>query len=269
VWIIVEDQKNQITRYLLGQLDEADEEKVELRLLSDVGFTAEFDIVVDEIAIRYASGGFEGKEKEQVEHYFLRAPERQNKAKVMCELLHQSGTTRGEQQVKNETPPSVADDPGLWAKARRFWNTQPLVPRLAMILPMLLIVAGVVFWVRMGPPTTTNFATLTLTSTEAERGQGAADEIASTKLAPDTDELRIKLMLPALQTQPKSYRAELIVEGVSRDAAVISHDAQSVTVTVSAADLKPDRYAIRLFAENPDGKEERIPGSYIFRIEPR
>ena len=267
MWVIAENEKNQLTQYLLGQLDEADEEKVELRLLSDRAFVEEFDIVVDEIAIRYAAGGFDGDEKNRVERYFLRSPERQNKVKVMCELLHHSAITRGEQQVKSETPAAIPSDPGFFAKFRKLWNAQPMAPRFAMTLATLLIVVGVVFLVRSGRPTTSNYATLALTASNAERGEGESNEIVSTRLAPDIDELRIRLALPVHQTQPKSYRAELIVAGVSRDATIVSQDAQTVVVSIPAAVLKPDRYAIRLFAVYPDGREERLPDSYVFRIE--
>jgi hypothetical protein len=254
VWIIVEDTKTELTQYLLGQLDEAGQEEVELRLLSDPAFIEEFDVVVDEIAIRYASGGFEGKEKDSVERYFLRAGERQDKAGVMCELLHRSATRRGK-------------EPGLWAKVQAFWNAQPLMPRFALTLATVVIVVGSVFLARSLRPTTSNFATLTLTSTEGERDPGATNEVPSTKLAPGVDELRIQLSLPAQQTQPKNHRVELVAAGIRRDATIVSQDAQSVVISVPASDLKPDRYAIRVFAVYEDGREERIPGSYVFRIE--
>jgi hypothetical protein len=254
VWIIVEDSKNELTQYLLGQLDEAGQEEVELRLLTDPAFSEEFDVVVDEIAIRYASGGFEGKEKDSVERYFLQAGERQDKAKVMCELLHRSAT----RPVK---------EPGLWTKLQTFWSNQPATPRFAVTLATVVIVVGIVFLARSLRPTTSNFATLTLTSTEGERDPGATPEVPSKKLEPGVDELRIELALPAQQTQPKSHRVELIVAGVPRDAAIVSQDARSVVISIPASELKPDRYAIRVFAVYEDGREERIPGSYVFRIE--
>lgn len=253
MWIIVEDAKNELTQYLLGQLDEAGQEEVELRLLSDPAFSEEFDLVVDEIAIRYASGGFEGKEKDSVERYFLRAGERQDKAKVMCELLHRSAT----RPVKE----------GLWTKVQAFWNAQPVMPRFAVTLATVVIAVGIVFLARSMRPTTSNFATLALTSTEGERDPGATNEVPSKKLAPGIDELRIELSLPAQQTQPKTHRVELITAGIPRDATIVSQDAQSVVISVPASDLKPDRYAIRVFAVYEDGREERIPGSYVFRIE--
>ena len=46
---ITKDQENEIRRYLFGQLPEADEESLELRLLTDPAFVEEFDTIVDEV----------------------------------------------------------------------------------------------------------------------------------------------------------------------------------------------------------------------------
>lgn len=264
--IIVQEEKNQITRYLLGQLDEADEEKVELRLLSDPAFNEEFDIVVDEISIRYVAGEFEGKEKERIERYFLRAPKRQDKVKVISELLHHTGTARAKEPVAKEKPADADGGSGFFGRALRFWTAQPLLPRIAVPLAAVVIVVGIAFLMRSGRPTPPNYATLTLNATDPERG-GASDEVKSVRFPPGADELRIQLLVTPQQTEPKTYRAEFIRPMTSRSLTVVSRDAQSVLLTVPTADLKPDRYGIRLFAIHADGREERIPGTYVFRVE--
>ena len=67
---IINEDKNEVRRYLLGQLGEADEERIELRLLTDPAFGEEFDTIVDEIADQYAGNEFRGEERERVEQYF-------------------------------------------------------------------------------------------------------------------------------------------------------------------------------------------------------
>lgn len=243
-------------------MDEAEQEQVELRLMSDAAFSEEFDILVDEISIRYVAGELEGDEKDRVERYFLQAPERQSKARVMCELLHYSALTRGEEPVKSETSVAVADDVGLLARVRKFWNADPLMFRLIATAAVIVVVVGVVFLSRSGRPAT-SYATLTLTSRNAERGQDT-NELASVKLAPGVDELRLQLMLPAQPTQPKSYRAEIFPP--PGHLTIVSLDSQSVVIAIPMTDLKRDRYAIRLFAIYADGREERLPG-YAFRVE--
>jgi hypothetical protein len=238
-----------------------------MRLLSDAAFIAEFDIVVDEISIRYVAGGFEGEEKERVERYFLRAPERQQKARVVSELLHRASTARSEKPAERPAPALAVTDSGLFARVRRLWSTQPLTLGFATTVAMLVIVAGVVWLGRSGRPTAPNFATLTLTNIEAERGeQTDRNEVASVTIQPGNDELQIKLLLPSRQTQPQGYHAKLAAPA-SKNLTIISQDGDSVLVTVPTSELKPDRYAIFLFAVDANGREERIRGSYIFRVQ--
>ena len=238
---------------------------MELRLLSDPAFCEEFDVVVDEISIRYVAGGFEGDEKDRVERYFLRAPERQNKVKVMCELMHESVVTRGEQPSPKPVP--VADD-GLFARLRRFWIAEPLMFRFAATMALILIVAGIVFLGRSGRQASVSYATLVLASSNAERGQEpAANQVQSIKLEQGIGELRIQLLLPSQATPAKGYRAEFLPPYAAKTLTVKSQDSRSVTVAVPAVELTPDRYAIRLFAIYADGREEKVSGSYIFRVE--
>ncbi len=63
--IIINEDKNEVRRYLLGQLEEADQERLELRLLTDPSFIEEFDTIVDEIADQYAGDEFKGEERKR------------------------------------------------------------------------------------------------------------------------------------------------------------------------------------------------------------
>src|SRR5687767_11455715 len=78
--------KNSITEYLLGRLTEAEEEQVELRLLTDPEFAEEYDIVVNEIVDDYVTSKFDGEERKQVEEYFFKSPERKNKLRFALAL---------------------------------------------------------------------------------------------------------------------------------------------------------------------------------------
>ena len=239
-------------------------------MLSDPAFSAEFDIVVDEISINYVAGGFEGKEKDQVERHFLSAPERQQKVRVMCELLHHSATTRGEKAPEHPATAAVRSEPGWFARLRKFWSNQPLMFRFATTAAMLVIVAGLVFLGRFSRPTNFVYPMLTLTSIDTERGQqNGANAVTSVKLDQGVGELPVRLLLPAQPAQPNSYRAELVIPGTTQiqNLKVTVHDSESVTVVVPTSQLKSDRYTIRLFAISADGREERVRGSYLFRVE--
>ena len=72
--------------YLLGKLREEDEERVEIRLLSDPVYIEEFDVVVDELTDQYVAGEIKGEERERVEKYFLKADQRRAKLKYAAAL---------------------------------------------------------------------------------------------------------------------------------------------------------------------------------------
>jgi len=77
---------HKLRQYLLGQLTEAEEEQVELRLVSDRDFAEEYDVVVVEITDDYVAGKFAGEELRQVEDYFLRSTQRRDKLKFALAL---------------------------------------------------------------------------------------------------------------------------------------------------------------------------------------
>jgi hypothetical protein len=64
--IIIKEDKIELRRYLLGQLVDADEERLELRLLTDPAFGKNFDAVVDEITDQYAGNELPGEERKRV-----------------------------------------------------------------------------------------------------------------------------------------------------------------------------------------------------------
>src|SRR5258706_3986970 len=83
-------EEYKIKEYLLGRLNQDDEEQVELRLLSDPDFAEEYDMVVDAITDDYIAGKFAGEELEQVEQHFLKSNARRNKLRFMLALKNQN-----------------------------------------------------------------------------------------------------------------------------------------------------------------------------------
>ena len=259
--IIAEDEKTELRRYLLGQLAEPEEERLEMRLVSDPAFVEEFDIMVDEITAAYVAGEFTGKEKEQVEGYFLRSPERRKKFLFMSELLDQIPGARDRQE---RLSPSFAE------RVRTFFSGPRFLPRFATVaMAVVLLVVGGVWLSRSGGPPTTKYYAATLTISDAERNVSGPDaQPASIKLPADVNELRLELLLPPSQTtQPVTYRAEFALPANVRRVTIAGQDSRAVVIAIPVSELKPDRYAVRLFMIHADGREERVPGNYSFRIE--
>ncbi len=86
--IINQTEKSEIKDYLLGRLGEQDEERVEVRLLTDQAFGEELDIAVNELTDQYVTGEVQGSERAEMERYFFAAPERRQKLRV-AEALKQ------------------------------------------------------------------------------------------------------------------------------------------------------------------------------------
>lgn len=253
---INEDEKNEIKLYLLGQLAEADEERVEMRLMSDPAFSDEFDVIVDEIATLYVSRHFTGDEQTRVEQYFLRAPQRREKVQFICELARQV----------NEPAMVTPAPPGFWQRITSFW-AQPSTFRPAVTFASLLIVAALGFWLISNnfKPTYQSFELAMTTSTERDSGT----EITRIQMDDSVDVFRIKLKLPT--PAAPQYRASL--RGVSRGDAVWlpqltieTQDAESITVMAPASEIGPGTYVIELTEIN-NGSEKPLRSGYEFTLD--
>ena len=260
--IIIKEDKTEVRDYLLGQLREDDEERLELRLLTDPAFGEEFDSVVDEITDQYVGNEFQGEERKRVEQYFLRSAERQDKVRFACELLRQAEVEGGGEVGSVPAPP----EPGWWERARLFWNAQALSLRFATIFATFVIVAGLAMLLvptRNAPAP--GYASIALKIGNSERNVGA--QVTSVKPPPEAAGIRIELTLPDEAPPAKSYRVNLTGEQGSRDVTVAEQNGRSVVVIVPTADVPPGSYTIRLFGLNADGSEQRVPGSYFFTVQ--
>jgi hypothetical protein len=260
VSIIINEEKNDIRRYLLGQLEEAEEERLELRLLTEPSFGDEFDMIVDEITDEYVGNELDAEERERVEEHFLKSAERQQKVEFARELLERAATERGQKRVV------VTEEPGFWERVRAFWNTQSLSMRTGMTIATIVIVAGLgVLVISQFRPTGT-YASINLTINRSDRATGS--EVKRVKLEPDATGLRIELALPDEVPQAQNYRVEVLDERQqSRNVTVTERTAKSLLVTIPADDLSRGTNIIRLYAINPDGSDQRIRGSYFFNVE--
>ena len=260
--IIIKETKNEVRLYLLGQLKEEDEERLELRLLTDPAFGEDFDTVVDEITDQYVGNELRGEERKRVEQYFLRSAERQNKVRFASELFRQAAVERGSTVVNVPVPP----EPGWWERASQFWNRQALSLRFASIFATLVIMAGVAMLVvPTRNPTSPSYASIALKSSSSDRSVGT--EIPTVKPQPGDAGIRIDIALPDGSPRVDSYRVNLRGEQASRDLPVAEQNDRTVVVVVPTDEVPRGSYVIQLFAVQANGTEQRIPGSYFFNVE--
>ena len=79
-------EQNNIKEYLLGSLTDPEEERLELRLLTDPDFAEDYDTIVDEIVDDYVLGKFTGEELGLVKRNFFKSNARREKLKFALAL---------------------------------------------------------------------------------------------------------------------------------------------------------------------------------------
>ena len=102
--IIVTNVQKEVRRYLLGQLEEAEQERIELQLLTDPSFGEEFDTVVDELTDQYVRDELTDDERKRAEKYFLNTPVRQQKLEFAKELLSHADAERSKSRSWRSAP---------------------------------------------------------------------------------------------------------------------------------------------------------------------
>jgi hypothetical protein len=253
---ITKDLENEIKRYLFGQMPEADEEDLELRLLSDPEFVEEFDTVVDEVTDQYVRDELEGSERKGFEKRFLTTAAGQQKVKFTSELLERAAAERGRTVVK------PVPEPGFFDRISAFWQVHSL--RIASTAAAVVIIA--VGFYLIWPSGSTNYAMLSLSISTANRAENAAP--AKVKLESGMAGVEVNLAIPEQAKGAKDYQIKLVSADLSEhDLKIDKRDDQTVTVKIPASLLSRGQCAIQISRLTPNGSYTRIPGSYYFNIE--
>jgi methionine-rich copper-binding protein CopC len=250
-----------VRRYLLGQLDEAEQERIELQLLTDSSFTEEFDTVVDELTDQYVRNELADDERKRAEKYFLNTPERQQKLEFAKELLSHADVERGESSQMATVRPIADQAPSLLDQIRAFWR-RPTFAHGGLLAAVLLVVAGLVFFL-FSFNNSSGYVSLDLALNNSNRAEGTAP--ARVQLGAN---LKVNLSLREQAKEAKDFRVKLVDEyEVERDLTIDERKDQSVTVIIPAAWLSRGSYVIHLSMVKSDGSEERVGGSYNFVVE--
>lgn len=248
---ISKDQENEIRRYLFGQLPEADEERLEIRLLSEPSFVEEFDTVVDEVTDQYVHDELQGSERKGFEESYLRTAQGRQKLRFTSELL---------ERAANRDVPVPVIQPGFFDRVRAFWQVQSL--RLAATAAALAMIAGG-YYLTLRPAM--NYATLALSISTANRGEGPAPQ--KVKLESGVPGVEVNLAIPEQAKGAKEYSLTLVGgDGTLHDLQIEKRDDQTLTVKIPASSLSRGQYAIQI-SRLDAGTVTRVPGNYYFNIE--
>lgn len=256
---ITKDQENEIRRYLFGHLPEADEESLELRLLTEPAFVEEFDTIVDEVTDQYVRNELEDSERKGFEESYLTTAEGRQKVRFTSELLERAAAERGPAMAR------LVGEPGFFDRLRAFWQVQSL--RLAATSAAVVIIAGGLFFVwKSFQDVPTNYATVNLTISTVNRAEGPAPQ--KVKLESGVSGLQINLAIPEQAKGAKNYLVKLDSgDRPGQNLVLYQHNDQTVTVRIPASQIPRGNYAIRVFSVASDGTEQRISGNYYFDVE--
>ena len=256
--------QNEVRRYLLGQLEEAEQERIELQLLADSSFGEEFDTVVDELTDQYVRDELTDDERKRAEKYFLNTPVRQQKLEFAKELLSQAEAERGESaQMATVRPIAQPATPSLLDQIRAFWR-RPSYAHVGLSAAVLLVVAGLVFFLLSFGNSSSQYTAINVPLSNSDRAQSIAPVSAQVAGAG----LELDLPLPAQAKDAKDFRLKLVDEnGVERDLTTAERTDQKIKVRIPAAWLSRGSYVIQLSMVKPNGSVERVRGSYNFVVE--
>ncbi|HEU4872663.1 MAG TPA: hypothetical protein VFT44_06155 [Pyrinomonadaceae bacterium] len=237
-------------RYLLGQLTDDEQQKLEERLLSEDDLFEEVELTKDELAQEYASGELTGKERQWLQENFLASPEGKQK--------HEFAKTL-DQYVRNHPPKRLS----LIERLRRLWNTQPQLISALATAAVLVIAVGI-YWIPTSTPR--SMAQLTVINSQGTRSTDPGSGQPIVKLKEDV--LQLKLMPPQAVSIGSAYRVELSGDdNVTKTFDTRAQETQSITVEIPAAQLPRGQYVAIVFTIDANGNAHRTSGHYPFRVE--
>src|SRR5687768_5715302 len=168
-----------IRDYLLGKLDEHDQQKIEERLMVEDELFEEFEVSKSELVEEYVAGELPQKDHEWFKTHFLASPEgRQTHAFTMA---------MDRLQGPAPAPVPVVQRQSWWERVRSLLSSRTWTVGLATSAATVLILAFVI--TRSGSETLVG---PTLIGTVITRGEGPLPE--KVKVGPKVSKLRIRLL---------------------------------------------------------------------------
>lgn len=241
----------EVRDYLLGHLNDAEQEKMEERLMLDEQLFEELEISKGELIEEYRAGELNQKERDWFERNYLSSDEGKQKYTFILAL----------EQLK---APQPIPQPGWSERLQAFFRTSSWrVPTATATAVVLAAIAIGLFWPRQ--PQRAIAVQLSNSALTRSANGGQYTRVA---LRSNVSEVRMTLTLPEGAPRGVSYRAELDNRHDQlKPLKPTAQDANSVSVVIPANELPTGLYALGLYAIQADGSEQAIPGYYFFAVD--
>lgn len=263
-----------IKGYLLGQLAEEDESKVEIRLLTDRDFFEELSILENELIDQYLAGTLSVSDRQSFESHFVLSSERWRKVRFARALRKSVSVAASDSQLiptKKELFPEPADATRLATPRSSSifpFGRSPLVRYATAAAILIVAVGSFLLLLRNWPSSGTNGRVLAieLIPTPATRD---GSELKQFTLTPDIKSVHLQLDL--FKNEYQSY------EAVLRDSSLrtvitsknlkpqVTNGFAVVVVDVKVGLLTPDNYRVFLSGTTHDGQTEDV-ATFSFTI---
>src|SRR5947209_1065036 len=256
--------ENRIIAYLLEELPKEELEQFEEDCFGVEDWPDQIELVEEDLIDAYLRHELTTEQRQHFERNYLTTGARKDRVIMAAALLGHLDDIEAAPEPTVRAPSAELS----WAeRLRGFWSNGRWQLRAAAALTLVIIVVGG-FWFYLSRETRPqSFATLILEiNVSNNRAEGVR---ASRVMLPlKADALKIFLKLPAGASPNTDYRVTLENDSLdTKTLKIAERDAQSVAVDLPAAQLKRGLYALRLFATQTNGTEQRIPGNYFFEVE--
>ena len=252
-----------IRQYLLGQLEEGQQQVIEQRLLTEDDLFEELEVAEDELSDEYVADELTPVDRKQFEQYFLSTPERQRELRFATDLRQYLAKKTARDEA---TERSVSLSPGLRSEQVPLgWLGQTQLFRIAAIAAFVVVIAGGLWFTRLNRHTPTSYATFTLIIGNNNRADGGQATEINLPLAADA--VRLYLKLPEALDQAARFRVELLKDsGETINIEKVARVEQAAVIELPDAQLSRGQYALKLYVVKSDGSEQRVNGSYFLSV---
>jgi len=247
----------QIRQYLLGKLSEAEQEKIEERLMVEDELFDEFEASKDELVEEYCAGDLEHGDRDWFENHYLASAEgRQRQAFALTMNYYM----RRHASDPAPLPVTPAPPPSFFERFATFLRTQPWAVATATAVVVVVAVAFISLRNSQG-----QIIEATLDNAVVKRGGDEAPPPPNIQLPSNTSRLKVHLHLPKTAQAGTTYSAVLDNRVNRNSVDIVDSDAESITVSIAPKQVPRGWYTLELTATSPNGNVQVL--SYPFTVE--
>lgn len=251
------DDQAQIRQYLLGKLSEAEQEKIDERLMVDDELFDEFEASKDELVEEYQAGDLGHTEREWFESHYLASAEGRQRYALLLTMDHLAKRQRRSVHVPLPVP-----KPNFFKRIQQFATAQPWAFGIAASVVIVVMVGFIA--IRLNSQPQVKVFDATLTNVNVKRSGVEGPPPTTIQLPANTTQVNLRLQLPKPAPANTRYTALLDDRVNTQNVEVVGSDTESVTVTIPRKQIPPGWYTLELTATT-NGNAQQLSYPFIVK----